>query len=156
MTLGPRLELKQSQSLSMTPQLQQAIKLLQMSNIDVNEFVEAELTENPILERDDSNASKNHDGSGEIINEQNENGDEPVELETINLANNEHVTESQENALDMESYDNIWDSEPAAEPRPGPASIIVSVTSTIAFIVKKYFEKPRSSITFSSLFSLAR
>ena len=47
-------------------------------------------------------------------------------------------------------------SEPAAEPRPGPASIIVSVTSTIAFIVKKYFEKPRSSITFSSLLSLAR
>ena len=116
MTLGPRLELKQSQSLSMTPQLQQAIKLLQMSNIDVNEFVEAELTENPILERDDSNASKNHDGSGEIINEHSENGDEPGELEAINLVNNEHVTESQENALDMESYDNIWDSEPAAEP----------------------------------------
>ena len=116
MTLGPRLELKQSQSLSMTPQLQQAIKLLQMSNIDVNEFVEAELTENPILERDDSNASKNHDDSGEKINEHSENGEEPVELETINLANNEHITENQENALDMENYDNIWDSEPAAEP----------------------------------------
>ena len=44
MTLGPRLELKQSQSLSMTPQLQQAIKLLQMSNIDVknNEVIDAD------------------------------------------------------------------------------------------------------------------
>jgi RNA polymerase sigma-54 factor len=63
MTLGPRLELKYSQSLSMTPQLQQAIKLLQMSTADVNEFVEEELSENPMLERDDSNAPKNHDGS---------------------------------------------------------------------------------------------
>jgi RNA polymerase sigma-54 factor len=118
MTLGPRLELKYSQSLSMTPQLQQAIKLLQMSNADVNEFVEEELAENPMLERDDSNAPKNHDGSGESINEPNENGESLDGLETINLTKNEHITENQENALDMEVYDNIWDSEPAAEPAP--------------------------------------
>ena len=116
MTLGPRLELKHSQSLSMTPQLQQAIKLLQMSNVDVNEFVEAELAENPMLERDDSNAPQNHDGSDEIINEANEDAEALEGLETINLTNNEHVTESQANALDMESYDNVWDGEPAAEP----------------------------------------
>jgi RNA polymerase sigma-54 factor len=51
MALVPRLELRQSQSLVMTPQLQQAIKLLQMSNIELSEYVEEELEKNPLLER---------------------------------------------------------------------------------------------------------
>ena len=50
MPLSHRLELRQSQSLVMTPQLQQAIKLLQLSNLELNEFVEAELERNPLLE----------------------------------------------------------------------------------------------------------
>ena len=45
MPITPKLQLKQSQSLLMTPQLQQAIKLLQMSNIDLAAFVENELAE---------------------------------------------------------------------------------------------------------------
>ena len=53
MALSPRLDLRQSQSLVMTPQLQQAIKLLQLSNIELSAFVEAELEQNPLLERDD-------------------------------------------------------------------------------------------------------
>ena len=53
MALTPRLDLRQSQSLVMTPQLQQAIKLLQLSNIELSAFVEAELEQNPLLERDD-------------------------------------------------------------------------------------------------------
>ena len=38
----------------MTPQLRQAIKLLQFSNVEVNSFVEEEMERNPLLERDDS------------------------------------------------------------------------------------------------------
>ena len=53
MALGPRLELRQGQSLVMTPQLQQAIKLLQMSNLELQAFVESELEKNPLLERDE-------------------------------------------------------------------------------------------------------
>ncbi|MBI2717934.1 MAG: RNA polymerase factor sigma-54 [Rhizobiales bacterium] len=53
MAMGPRLELRQGQSLVMTPQLQQAIKLLQMSNIELQSFVDAELERNPLLERDE-------------------------------------------------------------------------------------------------------
>jgi RNA polymerase sigma-54 factor len=45
-----RLELRQSQSLVMTPQLQQAIKMLQLSNVELIEFVEAEIERNPLLE----------------------------------------------------------------------------------------------------------
>ena len=54
MVLTPRLDQRQSQSLVMTPQLQQAIKLLQLSNMELAEFVEQELEQNPMLERDDS------------------------------------------------------------------------------------------------------
>ncbi|MGQ0741677.1 MAG: RNA polymerase factor sigma-54 [Alphaproteobacteria bacterium] len=54
MALSQRLELRQGQSLVMTPQLQQAIKLLQLSNLELAEFVEAELERNPLLEQDES------------------------------------------------------------------------------------------------------
>jgi len=53
MALTQRLELRQGQSLVMTPQLQQAIKLLQMSNLELQAFVEGELERNPLLERDE-------------------------------------------------------------------------------------------------------
>ncbi|HJR56737.1 MAG TPA: hypothetical protein VJ798_09175, partial [Rhizomicrobium sp.] len=49
--------MRQGQSLVMTPQLQQAIKLLQLSNIELAEYCEQELERNPILERDDSAAA---------------------------------------------------------------------------------------------------
>ena len=51
MAMSPQLKLKQSQSLVMTPQLQQAIKLLQLSNIELSAFVEEQLESNPLLER---------------------------------------------------------------------------------------------------------
>jgi RNA polymerase sigma-54 factor len=51
MALTQRLEFRQTQSLVMTPQLMQAIKLLQLSNLDLSAFVEEELERNPLLER---------------------------------------------------------------------------------------------------------
>lgn len=46
-----RLELRQAQTLVMTPQLQQAIKMLQLSNFELTQFVDAEIQQNPLLER---------------------------------------------------------------------------------------------------------
>ena len=54
MPLSPKLELRQSQSLVMTPQLMQAIKLLQLSNLDLIAYVDAELERNPLLEREEA------------------------------------------------------------------------------------------------------
>jgi RNA polymerase sigma-54 factor len=54
MALTAKLELRQGQQLVMTPQLQQAIRLLQLSNIELNQFVEAELERNPLLEMDEA------------------------------------------------------------------------------------------------------
>ena len=50
MALGPRLDLRQSQSLVMTPQLQQAIKLLALSNLEIETFLGEALESNPLLE----------------------------------------------------------------------------------------------------------
>src|SRR5581483_3516546 len=51
MALTQRLQIRQSQALVMTPQLMQAIKLLQLSNLDLVTYVEAELERNPLLDR---------------------------------------------------------------------------------------------------------
>jgi RNA polymerase sigma-54 factor len=57
MAISTRLDLRQTQSLVMTPQLQQAIKLLQLSNLELGDFVEQELERNPLLEREDGTAT---------------------------------------------------------------------------------------------------
>ena len=52
MALSTRLEIRQGQSLVITPQLQQAIKLLQLSNMELEAYVEGELERNPLLDRE--------------------------------------------------------------------------------------------------------
>jgi RNA polymerase sigma-54 factor len=58
MALGPRLEVRQSQSLTLTPQLMQSIRLLQLSHLELNAFVDAELLRNPLLEREDGESAE--------------------------------------------------------------------------------------------------
>ena len=62
MALSHRLEIRQGQGLVITPQLQQAIKLLQLSNLELDAFVEAELERNPLLQRDEGD----HEPAGEV------------------------------------------------------------------------------------------
>jgi RNA polymerase sigma-54 factor len=50
MALAPRLDLRQSQSLVMTPQLQQAIKLLALSSLEIEAFIAEEIERNPVLD----------------------------------------------------------------------------------------------------------
>ena len=50
MGLGPSLSIRQAQSLVLTPQLQQAIKLLQLSNLELEAYIAEELAKNPLLE----------------------------------------------------------------------------------------------------------
>ncbi|HJU15991.1 MAG TPA: hypothetical protein VJ770_05945, partial [Stellaceae bacterium] len=52
-----RLELRQTQALVMTPQLQQAIRMLQLSNLELAQFVDAEIEQNPLLERQERGAA---------------------------------------------------------------------------------------------------
>ena len=55
MQLMPSLQVKQKQSLVMTPQLQQAIKLLQMTNLDIAAFLQEQALDNPFIEFDADN-----------------------------------------------------------------------------------------------------
>ena len=72
MALSQRLDLRQTQALVMTPQLQQAIKLLQLSNLELSAYIEGELEQNPLLERDDAPA----EGAPEAAAEPAEDGEE--------------------------------------------------------------------------------
>jgi len=104
MALTQRLELRQGQSLVMTPQLQQAIKLLQLSNIELAEYCEAELEKNPLLERDDREAqsvSEAPDGAAEAP-AAGERADEALSRDDF----------SKTSDMDEAAHDNMYDAEP--------------------------------------------
>jgi len=73
MALSPRIEIRQNQSLVMTPQLQQAIKLLRMSNLELAEYLAAEVEKNPLLELAPPSAApasgggRRADGDGSLL-----------------------------------------------------------------------------------------
>lgn len=62
--ISQRLDLRQSQQLVMTPQLQQAIKLLQLSNQELSEFIEEEVAQNPLLEKAEPEAPSDSENLG--------------------------------------------------------------------------------------------
>jgi RNA polymerase sigma-54 factor len=64
MALSTKMEMRQGQSLVMTPQLLQAIKLLQLSHVELQAFVENELERNPLLERDERDEEREAAGDG--------------------------------------------------------------------------------------------
>ena len=61
--MKPALQLRQSQQLLLSPQLQQAIKLLQLSTLEINQETARLLDENPFLEREDDNGNQTYSGS---------------------------------------------------------------------------------------------
>lgn len=103
MALAPRLEMRQGQSLVMTPQLQQAIKLLQLSNLELAEYVEQELERNPLLEA----------SSGEPESERSRN-DTPAEIPDEPRSSEDRLSLSEDSPLpgresDLDTdYDNVY------------------------------------------------
>ena len=135
MALTQRLEFRQSQSLVMTPQLMQAIKLLQLSNLDLSAFVEEELERNPLLERasdgteppvagepaperaefsdaDDSGSAYGDDGAepSEMAGGSAGDGFEPAQEEWLNrdLGSRTEIEQTLDTGLD-----NVFSEEPA-------------------------------------------
>ncbi len=104
MALSQRLEIRQGQSLVMTPQLQQAIKLLQLSNLELAEFVEAELEKNPLLERDDREERSEEPETVERVSDK---------VEAVEL-NEDRVSAAAENSLDADS-DSLHPDESVAD-----------------------------------------
>ena len=74
MALSAKLVMRQGQTLVMTPQLMQAIKLLQLSNLELASFVEEELERNPLLERAEEEApDRDPEQEGQV-----ESGSDPI------------------------------------------------------------------------------
>ncbi|MEM7121027.1 MAG: RNA polymerase factor sigma-54 [Pseudomonadota bacterium] len=80
MAMSAKLDLRQSQTLVMTPQLQQAIKLLQLSNIELAAFVEQELERNPLLERGQPDADTGEAPADQVADAPADNGAAATEL----------------------------------------------------------------------------
>jgi len=87
MALSQKLELRQGQALVMTPQLQQAIKLLQLSNLELVAFVEQELERNPLLERDEVGDAAAEPQQSENVNEDNLSADTALSREDFSHTN---------------------------------------------------------------------
>jgi RNA polymerase sigma-54 factor len=123
--IGQRLEIRQGQGLVMTPQLQQAIKLLQLSNVELAEYCEQELERNPLLERDESAPA----------NEPDPERAEAAKPETLDreLARDDFSTVAD---LDSASHENLYDGDqqpPTASAQTAPLTDWTTVKSGKSF-----------------------
>lgn len=118
MALSPRLDLRQSQQLVMTPQLQQAIKLLQMSNLELSAFVAAELEKNPLLEKDRGEQSSETDlqtDAGDVKE------DRSVQ-DTAELTSSDQAIGHEDAPLDT-SYENVFTGQSQSEAQQDAPSL---------------------------------
>jgi len=110
MAMSPRLEVRQSQSLTLTPQLMQSIRLLQLSHLELNAFVDAELMRNPLLEREDGGEPAETDNA--------DLPERPSELnaaeDTVDFSDRIQSADSIANGFDTE-VENVFPSESAPD-----------------------------------------
>jgi RNA polymerase sigma-54 factor len=113
MGLSAKLTMRQGQTLTMTPQLLQAIKLLQLSNLELAAFIETELEKNPLLERADDAPDPAPEPAGD--DRFADEGDAPRDWDSPTL---ETGTASLESALDTD-FSNTFEAErtPATQER---------------------------------------
>ncbi len=120
MALTPRLDMRQGQSLVMTPQLQQAIKLLQLSNIELAEYVEQELEQNPLLERDERETTPEENnretGEGESQSQSETETETPAQPDTADTLN--AVADSGAESATGEAMDVDYDNDYTADAEP--------------------------------------
>jgi RNA polymerase sigma-54 factor len=115
MALTQRLQIRQSQALVMTPQLMQAIKLLQLSNLDLAAYVEAEVERNPLLDRGPDGEPVAADSTADAtVNGAAEDGASPG----TEFADNSSSEETREDSLGDGSLDDNAPARPRLGDRP--------------------------------------
>ncbi|GJD28943.1 RNA polymerase sigma-54 factor 2 [Methylobacterium adhaesivum] len=137
MSLMQRLEMRQGQALVMTPQLLQAIKLLQLSHLDLAAYVDAELERNPLLERvesegdvertpgetpSESSVDRQGDEGGDFEGSDFDGGDEPWIATTLTASGAD-----MESALDTR-LDNVFSDENPSHAREAASGDMLSLT----------------------------
>jgi RNA polymerase sigma-54 factor len=101
MQLTQSLNIKQKQSLVMTPQLQQAIKLLQLTNLELKQFLEEQTFDNPFINVEEETQASEKKDIDIIPSDKNESNSEQV------LAND--TTNFSDDPTSNEDYDNRYD-----------------------------------------------
>ena len=125
MALSQRLEFRQTQALVMTPQLMQAIKLLQLSSLDLAAYVEGELEKNPLLERggdDDEGpaAAERDEGASDTAAEGGDGDDAGGSADWMGEDNFESSRSSMEQSLGTE-LENVFPDDGAEKRAPSEA-----------------------------------
>src|SRR5260221_9988909 len=116
MAISQRLDLRQSQSLVMTPQLQQAIKLLQLSNMELADYIEHELEQNPLLERDEgANDPAAESGGIDAQPDVDAPPPDPARSDVAELSIRDTLPADGDGPLDADDA-NLWASAPADSP----------------------------------------
>jgi RNA polymerase sigma-54 factor len=116
MSITQRLDLRQSQSLVMTPQLQQAIKLLQLSNLELADYIERELEQNPLLERDEGASDPAQETGGiDALADSTPAPADPLGSDAAELTQRDTLPAESEGPLDADDS-NLWSSAPADAP----------------------------------------
>ena len=113
------LQLKMGQQLAMTPQLQQAIKLLQLSTLDLQQEIQNALDSNPLLEQDDQTGTeelvKEADSSevdtSEAISQQEFSDDLPAEKEWEESYNSTPITGNTSSAVAYDGESTVYQGE---------------------------------------------
>ena len=114
MALSQRLQLRQSQALVMTPQLMQAIKLLQLSNLDLVAYVEAELERNPLLDRNNAAEGEAPVAAG--------NGAQSEDKSAQERAESGKPGEPEPTAIEKERADKVLDDTSPDDSAPGASA----------------------------------
>ena len=102
MKINQQLKIKQNQSIVMTPQLQQAIKLLQLTNIELAEYVENAKLENPFI-KEDLNFKKiktNEQKTSDVLENTKQNED-PLKINSDLEMNNSFDTHISEKTFEQ-------------------------------------------------------
>ncbi|MFH1654073.1 MAG: RNA polymerase factor sigma-54 [Pseudomonadota bacterium] len=130
------LEIKQStrlsQQLVVTPQLQQAIKLLQLSRLELNQMIQKEILENPVLEEEDPSQAPDDEEKSEV-----EKRDEAPEkdhdegMQEVDAVEAKGEDFKEPHDFDWENYINTYNSLPAGDDRLSPLKEPVTFESTV-------------------------
>jgi RNA polymerase sigma-54 factor len=110
MALGPKLQMRQTQSLVMTPQLLQSIRLLQLPHAELEQFVDSEIERNPLLERVEGDDSAPAEACEEASRTQADDG----EWFEDNLGNSAAISERFDSSLE-----NVFPDDPGRSDRVG-------------------------------------
>ena len=106
MQLSQSLNIKQKQSLVMTPQLQQAIKLLQLTNLELKQFLEEQTFDNPFIDvEEETNASEKNDLEVSSSAKNESNSEQVLSKETTDFSDDPTNNDDYDNRFENAGID---------------------------------------------------